>query len=175
MRTKTTGRSRMPGILIAVCVALGLSAVPGMATAAPPHVSPSVDCSRLNADGTYTVVLGYTNTHEVTWEHNHESENSLSPRRFQGQQPTVFQPGTHPGVFSLQMTKSELSNFRWNLGPYTVTSRSAASPECAPSTPLPLLGNGTGLAIALAAGGVFGVFFVRRVVRRATAPAIAPA
>ena len=176
MRTKTTGRSRMLGVLIAVCVAVGLMAVPGVAAAAQPQVTPFVDCYRQNTDGSYTVVLGYTSTQKYTTTIGHGANNEIYPARYTGAQPTVFEPGTHRGVFSLQVSAADVRSFRWELDRTTLTSSSASSaPTCPPPTPLPALGNGTGLAIALAAGGVFGVFFVRRVIRRATAPAPARA
>ena len=176
MNTKPTGRPRVLGVLLAVCVALGLSAVPGVAAAAPPQVTPVVDCYRQNTDGSYTVVFGYTNTRKWTMQIDHGADNQIFPAAYQGKQPEVFETGSHQGVFSLQVAAADVRSFRWELDRTTLTSASATSaPTCPPPTPLPALGNGTGLAIALAAGGVFGVLFVRRVIRRATAPAPARA
>ncbi|WP_104524865.1 hypothetical protein [Blastococcus atacamensis] len=171
-RISRASRSRALGVLVAVCVVLGLSALPGVASAAPPQVTPLVDCYRQNTDGSYTVVFGYTSTRKWTTTIDHGSDNYLYPYKYHGSQPETFEPGTYQGVFSLRVSAADVATFRWELDRTTLTYESAASaPTCSSSTPLPALGNGTGLAIALLAGGVFGVLFVRRIIRRAAARA----
>ena len=177
MRTKSAGRSRIIGVLIAVCVAMGLSAVPGVAAAGDTSVTPFVDCYRKNTDGSYTVILGYTNTSANMSNIPYGSRNTMYPAKFHGLQPTKSKPGTQRGVFSITATEADLSsNPRWVLDGTTLSYPALSSaPECPPPTALPALGNGTGLAIALVGGGLFGVVFVRRMIRRATAPVTAPA
>lgn len=168
-----TRRSRSVGVLVAVCVAVLLSAVPGVAAAAPSGtVTPFVDCYRANSDGSLTLVLGYTNRDRQTTI-PYGSRNMLYPATLQGAQPKKFLPGTQRGAFSVRLSRADLSaDPRWQLDGRTLDySAASSSTECSPSTPLPALGNGTGLAAALLAGGAFGVFFVRRLLRRAAATA----
>jgi len=161
-------------VILAVCFAVLLSAVPGVAAAAPPtSVKPFLDCYRTNTDGSITVVLGYTNPSTKTTAIAYGSRNIMYPSKFQGSQPTQFLAGTRSGVLSLQVTQADLdANARWVLDGNTLDYRAAAgsATECAPSTPLPALGNGAGIALVLVAGGAFGVWFVRRVIRRSAAP-----
>jgi len=163
-------RSRSLAALVAVCLAVLLSAVPGVASAAPGDIVPFVDCYKDNGDGTYALVLGYENTGFKTIKLN-STKNRMYPAKFQGSQPTEFLEGEHHGVFSIQATRAELNTgIRWELDGTVLDSRTSSAPACAPSTPLPAIGNGTGLAIVLVAGGAFGVLFVRRLIRRASAP-----
>jgi hypothetical protein len=172
---RTRHRPRSLAVLLAVCFAVWLSAVPGVAAAAPPtSVKPLLDCYRTNADGSFTVVVGYTNPSTSTTAIPYGSRNIMHPSKFQGSQPTQFLAGTHHGVLSLEVTQADLdAHARWVLDGNTLDYRAAAgsSTECAPSTPLPALGNGAGFALVLVAGGAFGVWFVRRVIRRSTASA----
>ncbi|WP_097184263.1 hypothetical protein [Blastococcus haudaquaticus] len=169
MSAEPTRRTRSLGVLVVVCLAVLLSAVPGVASAAT--VTPFVDCYRANANGTITVVLGYTNPNTRNTAIPLGTRNSITPTKFQGAQPTVFKPGTQRGVFSITATQADMwANPRWVLDGNTLDQWSAGSvAQCSPSTPLPAIGNGTGLAVALLAGGAFGVFFVRRLRRRAAA------
>jgi hypothetical protein len=166
------GRGRL-AVLLAVCSAVWLSAVPGVAAAAPPmSVTPFVDCYRAELDGTLTIVLGYTNTWKNETTIGWGSRNSLHPSQHHRSQPKKFLTGTQHGAFSLRLSASELDDARWELDRTTLELSSATSAtECSPSTPLPALGNGAGFALVLVAGGGFGVWFVRRVIRRSAAPA----
>jgi hypothetical protein len=172
---RTRRRPRSLAVLLAVCFAVWLSAVPGVAAAAPPtSVKPLLDCYRTNTDGSITVVLGYTNPSTNTTAIPYGSRNIMHPSKLQGSQPTQFLAGTHKGVLSLEVTQADLdANARWVLDGNTLDYRAAAgsATECAPSTPLPALGNGAGIAAVLLAGGAFGVWFVRRVIRRSAASA----
>jgi hypothetical protein len=131
-------------------------------------VTPFVDCLSLNLDGTYTVVFGYANRGDEAVTIPLGSMNKMYPSRFQGSQPTEFLPGTHHGAFSVRVSVLSLNSVSWALGVdsllYAVADLAVL---CSPSTPLPAHGNGTGLAVALVGGGAFGVFFVRRLIRRA--------
>jgi hypothetical protein len=165
-------RPRSLTVLLAVCFAVWLSAVPGVAAAAPPmSVTPFVDCFRAEPDGTFTIVLGYTNTWKNETTMGWGSRNSLHPSQYHRSQPKEFLTGTQHGAFSLRLSASELDDARWELDRTTLElSAASAAPECSPSTPLPALGNGAGFALVLVAGGAFGVWFVRRVIRRSAAP-----
>jgi hypothetical protein len=151
-------------VLVAVCSAVWLSAVPGVAAAAPPmSVTPFVDCYRAEPDGTVTIVLGYTNTWKNATTIGWGSRNSLHPSQYHRSQPKEFLTGTQHGAFSLRLSASELDDARWELDRTTLELSSASSAsQCSPSTPLPALGNGAGVALVLIAGGAVGVFFVRR-------------
>ena len=164
-------RPRSLAVLLAVCVAVLLSAVPGTASAAPPDVTPFVDCFRVNSDGSHTFVFGYTNANDKRSTIPYGHKNVLDPSQFQRAQPKYFLAGTHRGVFSLRLSAADLAaGPRWVLDGKTLDLRSAGSAaQCSPSTPLPALGNGAGLALVLVAGGVFGVFFVRRSIRGSAA------
>jgi hypothetical protein len=165
-------RPRTLAVLLAVCFALWMSALPGVAAAAPPmSVTPFVDCYRANPDGSLTIVLGYTSTWKKETTIGWGSRNALHPSQFHRSQPKQFLTGTQHGAFSLQLSASDLAaGARWELDRTTLTFSSAVSAsECSPSTPLPALGNGTGIAAVLVAAGAFGIFSVRRLVRRSAA------
>jgi hypothetical protein len=165
-------RPRSLAVLLAVCFAVWLSAVPGAASATT-VVTPFVDCYRVNSDGSYSIVLGYTNTNTRTTTIPYGTRNVAYPAKYQGAQPTQFKPGTQRGVFSVVITQADMyANPRWVLEGYTLDYTKVGSmTACSPSTPLPALGNGAGFALVLVAGGAFGVCFVRRAIRRSAAPA----
>lgn len=171
MSAKPTRRGRTLGVLVAVCLAVLLSSVPGVASANTTTVVPILDCYRMNANGTFTVVLGYSNGTPNTKNIPRGPQNMLNPAKFQGSQPTTFKRGVQRGVFSLTVTQADLaSNASWTLDGNTLNYYNVgAATECSPSTPLPAIGNGTGLAVALIGGGAFGVWFVRRLIRRSAA------
>ncbi len=155
-------RPRSLAVILAVCFAVWLSAVPGAASATP-VVTPFVDCYRVNTDGSYTIVLGYTNTWKNETTLGWGSRNSLHPSQYHRSQPKEFLTGTQHGAFSLRLSASELDDARWELDRTTLELSTATSATgCSPSTPLPALGNGAGFALVLVAGGAFGVWFVRR-------------
>ena len=170
MSAKRTRRGRTLAALFAVFLAVLLSSGTGVASAGGPVV-PIMDCYRINANGTYTVVFGYTSSATSTRSIPRGTQNMLSPSKFQGSQPTVFKPGTQRGVFSLVITQADLyGNAYWYLDGNTLNYWNVGTAtECSPSTPLPAIGNGTGLAVALIGGGAFGVWFVRRLIRRSAA------
>jgi hypothetical protein len=156
-------RPRSLAVLLAVCFAVWLSAVPGVASATP-TVTPFVDCYRMNPDGSLIVVLGYTNTADKTTTIPYGTRNAGYPAKYQGTQPTQFKAGTQRGVFSVTITRADMNaNPRWVLEGYTLDYTKVTSwTECSPSTPLPALGNGVGIALVLVGGGAIGVWFVRR-------------
>ena len=156
--------------LVAVIALVGLFALPGTASAAW-KVEPMLDCHVANADGSRTLVLGYTTNTWGVWRVPHGKKNALSPSRIQGVQPTEFS-GTVHGAFTIRVTAAELSSgARWELEGYVLDFAAAvgSTSPCPSSTELPEEGNGTGPAIALAAAGVVGGVMVHRANRRARA------
>jgi hypothetical protein len=165
--------------LVAVIALLGLVAVPGTASATTRGVTPFVDCVRQHGNnGSYTVVLGYTNSSRSTVTIPLGSRNFLSPSKDNGAQPTRFQPGTHHGAFSVGLSKKEYQGLPfWHLDGEVVffSAWGQGDPSCPSPTELPEEGNGTGPAIALVVAGVIGAAVVHRFRRRTLASAAAPA
>lgn len=157
--------------LVAVLALVGPVTAPGTASAVG-EVRPFVDCLGKNSDGTYTAVLGYTNSSTSTVTVAVGTRNSVSPSRLDGTQPTTFGPGTKRGVLTLTITASEYLR----SGPYWQVDGSVAHfgwstarglTTCPSSTELPADGNGTGMVLALAAAGMVGGVLVHRANRRA--------
>jgi hypothetical protein len=177
---RSVRRSRAQAAAVAVLAAVLLSAAPGIASADTGTVTPLLDCYTPNSDGSYTVILGYTNTDTTTRAIPYGSLNYTTPSTYQSLMPTQFQPGTRHAAFSVQVAPADLnSTSSWSLDGHTLNYLSAASASgiCSASTSLPATGNGTGLAIALLAGGVVGVVGLHRATRRraATVAAARPA
>jgi len=152
---------------VAALVAVTLLAAPGTASAYG-TVTPLLDCVVQNNNGTYTAVLGYSNSTGRTQSIPVGSYNMLTPSWVDQVQPTTFTPGTHHGVFTVTLTWIDLL-FRpsWRLGGDAVDYSDVTSAACPSSTQMPSEGNGAGPAIGLVAAGVAGAFLVRRHVRRA--------
>jgi hypothetical protein len=158
-----------------VGVLVALIAAPGTASAASGDgsVTPLVDCLGQNKDGTYTAVLGYTNSARTAETIPVGTWNKISHSKYDGPQPTTLQAGTKHGAYTVTMTKSEYSGGpSWFLdGKFAFFGSAWATgvPACPTSTQLPEDGNGTGPAIALVVAGVIGAVVVHRVRRRAEA------
>jgi|tagenome__1003787_1003787.scaffolds.fasta_scaffold20278173_2 hypothetical protein len=180
-RTARTGsplRLRRRLALAAAALSLTLITTPGTASAATAStVTPILDCYTQNSDGSWTVILGYTNTYSVTTKIPLGSNNIASPSKFQGLQPTAFKTGANHAVFTVRVTQADLyANANWYLDGHTLNYLSAAyaSGICSPGTQLPGEGNGTGIAIGLVVAAGIGVLVVRRVIRRAGTQPVAP-
>ena len=131
-------------------------------------VLPLADCYTQNSNGTYTVVLGYSNTSGRTQRFAVGTSNALSPSRFNGVQPTTFRAGTFHGVFSVTFTAADAAYAAWTLDGTSLTVNNAgAVGACPPGTQMPADGNGTGIVVALLAASTVGVLLVRRARRRA--------
>src|SRR3712207_6411123 len=98
--------------LVAVLALLAVVAAPGPASATG-SVTPILDCLRQNPNGSYTAVLGYTNTSRSPVTIPRGTWNRISPAGYDGSQPTVFQPGTRHGAVTVTITRSEYMG-----GPY---------------------------------------------------------
>jgi hypothetical protein len=152
---------------VAALVVVSLLAAPGTASA---HggVSPLLDCMVHHSNGTYTVVLGYSNGTGRSQTVPYGSSNVIAPSRYDRLQPTTFQAGTRHGAFTVTLTASDLrSHPHWLLDGDTVDYADVTSSPCPPGTRLPAGGGGTGVAIGLLGVGAVGLFLVRRSVRRA--------
>ncbi|HET6395101.1 MAG TPA: hypothetical protein VFG13_19900 [Blastococcus sp.] len=165
-------RPRSLAVILAVCFAVWLSAVPGAASANP-VVTPYVECYTVNSDGSYSIVLSYTKTTAGTANIPLGTRNIAYPAKFQGIQPTQFKAGTWRGVFSVKISQADMyANPRWVLDGYTLDYTKVGSmAACSPSTPLPALGNGAAIALVLVGAGAFGVVWMRRRVPGSAAPA----
>jgi hypothetical protein len=154
--------------LMAAFAAVLVSATPGIASASTGTVTPLLDCYAQNSDGSYTVILGYTNTNPGTTNIPIGTNNYTYPTSYQSQMPTRFTSGTHHAVVTVRVSQADVyNNARWYLDGHTLNYLQAAyaSGICTPQQ-LPALGNGTGLVVALLIGGVAGVVIIRRLVRR---------
>jgi hypothetical protein len=158
----------------AALVALSLFAAPGPASAAG-TVTPLLDCVIMNNNGTYTAVLGYSNTTGRTQTVAYGYNNVVSPSKYDRVQPTTYKSGTYHGVFKLTLSVYDAyyGNPYWRLNGDTLDYTDVTSNACPPATQMPSVGNGTGAAIGLGVAGVIGVFLIRRYVRRAQAGPLA--
>ena len=163
--------------LVAVVALLALVALPGAASAntatATGFVKPVLECIRKNTDGTYTAILGHTNSSKSTIRVPVGTWNTIAPAKANGAQPTSFRPGTVRGAYAVTMTQSEyMGGAYWYLDgsfAYFGWAWTMNGPFCPPSTELPEEGNGTGPAIGLAAAGVVGAVLVHRARKRVLA------
>jgi hypothetical protein len=148
-------------------VALSLFIAPGPASAAG-TVTPLLDCVVQNSNGSYTAVLGYSNTTGRTTSIPFGTYNVITPSKYDRVQPTTFHSGTYHGVFKVTVSAYDIwSSPEWRLNGDTIDYADVTANSCPPPTSLPAVGNGTGLAIGVVIAGVVGVLFLRRTLRRA--------
>jgi hypothetical protein len=153
---------------VAALVGLSLLAAPGTASAYG-MVSPLLDCVTQNSNGSFTAVMGYSNTTGRTQTIAYGYNNVITPSRYDRAQPTSFKSGTFHGVFTITVAASDVwSSPGWTLNGDRLDAYDAYGVSACPSgTQMPSEGNGAGAATALLAAGVVGAFLVRRYVRRA--------
>jgi hypothetical protein len=153
---------------VGALVALSLVGIPGTASAAG-TVSPLLDCVVQNSNGTFTAVLGYSNTTGRTQTIGYGYNNAITPSKYDRVQPTTFYSGTYHGVFKVTVTMPDVyySNPSWRLNGDTIDYTDVTSNSCPPPTQMPSVGNGAGPAIGLLVAGLVGAVLVRRYVRRA--------
>lgn len=172
VRSTPTGRVATRLAVGGAAVALVTIAAPGSASAAVSgDVTPMLDCYTYNSNGTYTVILGYTSTFSGTknWAQG-SATNHATPAKYNTSLPTSFRSGTNHAVVRVAVTAAEVdSGASWFLNGHQLNYLAAAqaSGVCTPGTTLPASGNGTGIAVALGAGGVIGAVFLRRLRKRA--------
>jgi len=172
--------ARMPGggarrrwltrvALGAVAMVAALAAAPGIASASPPgetspgFVYPFLDCSVHNADGSWTVVFGYTNTGSTRISLPAGLANAVSPSPTYGSVPTSFEPGTHHGVFAVKVGAS--GSPTWSVDGMGVSIVPSAAAVCPAGMPLPAEGNDAGAALALVGTGALGALCLLRLRR----------
>jgi hypothetical protein len=131
------------------------------------YVTPVLNCVISGSNGAYTAVLGYKNTSSSQTFTITGDYNVITPSSYDGGQPTVFKPGTYPGVFKLQVSYGTVY---WSLAGTKLTISRTAASACPPSTQMPADGNGTGVVVALAIAAGLGVLIVNRARRRAAVP-----
>ena len=166
-------RLAVRGAFAALAAALALVATPGTASAAG-TVTPLLDCYVQNSDGSFTALLGYSNTTGRTQTIARGTNNVLTPSRYDGVQPTSFKSGTFHGVFTVKLAAADVPYANWTLNGANLSTAVSTTTSCPPGTTLPATGNGTGIAIALVAAAAAGVLVVRRAVRRAGSTTPAP-
>jgi hypothetical protein len=177
-----TGRPRRRRAARALLTALAVLAVlvtgPGTALAAEPgaahttgsttsfpFVYPFLDCSVHNANGSWTVVFGYTNTGSTTLSLPAGVVDVIDPSPTYGVVPTSFAPGVHHAVVAVTVGAS--TSPTWTLGGVDVTISPPTATACPASLQLPADGNGAGPTLVLLAAGVVGALVLVRARRRA--------
>lgn len=163
--------------LVAVLLTLFVSALPGTAFAAPPRAPkaiPLADCYAQNANGSYTVILGYNSTYTSTQTIAQGTRNYATPSTYTSQLPTVFEPGEQHGAAKLVVSQADFAsgNVSWYLDGTTLNYGTAAK-RVSPCTSaqLPSLAHGGALAVLLLIAGAIGVLMIRRVRRQLALPA----
>ena len=173
MPSRTTGsrvRARLARLAaVGVIAALPVVAVPGTAAAAG-SVTPMVDCYRDNGNGTFWLVIGYTNTTGAQRNYGYGAANQVHPSRLQREQPRLFATGTVHGAWRVLLSSDEIfrQDARWVLNGTTLqyADQVQDATVCPPSTVLPADGNGIGTAVALGVAGAVGAVVLLRVRRR---------
>ena len=169
-RARPSRWARVAGrVAVAVAlVALSLFIAPGPASAAG-TVTPLLDCVVQNSNGSYTAVLGYSNTTGRTTTVPFGTYNVITPSKYDRVQPTTFYNGTYHGVFKITVSVYDIwYSPGWQLNGDVIDYADVTSSACPPPTSLPAVGNGTGLAIGVVVAGIVGVLLLRRTLRRAS-------
>ena len=124
--------TRARRLLATAGLTVALTTVATPALAANP-VTPTLTCEFANADGTYTAVFGYTNTAATAQTFVIGGQNTFAPNPADRGQPTVFQPGVHTSVFTVDW--SGAGDLAWNLDGGNVHATSS-SPRCTSASQL---------------------------------------
>ena len=154
--------ARAVAVLVGLVLALAptaAGAAPGGGRSDPPDVVPLVDCVITHRDGSWTAVFGYDNRTGAVARIPAGPANQVTPRGYDGAQPTTFEPGVRHGVFSVTVTSG--GGPMWHLGRTNLAAREGGT-ACPPSTQMPADGNGTGVVVALVLAGAVGAVVLRR-------------
>ena len=167
--TRRGARRRVGARLAALTLAAGTImgstlAFSGVAAAAS-SLQPYVTCYWPNADGTYTLDVGYTNTTSSTLTYPVGPQNYVTPNPKDRGQPTVFYPGTHDNVWAPTLTQADLSaGADWVVHGAHASASIRSIPQCA-SKPIPVSGGPGGVVVATAAALLVGSVGYRQRVR----------
>src|SRR5690349_21547064 len=141
-------------LTVAALVAVPLLAAPGAASATTyGTVSPLLDCVTQNSNGSFTAVMGYSNTTGRSQTIAYGYNNVITPSKYDRVQPTTFQAGTYHGVFTITVAASDVWSFPgWTLNGDRLDAYDAYGVSaCPPGTQMPSVGNGAGAAIGMLA------------------------
>jgi hypothetical protein len=120
------------------CLLCGLAiTVPADAAATGPV--PSLDCVAVSADGSVTAYFGYANATGARASVAVGDGNQVFPVQDDQGQPTDFNPGSYPSVFSVTFDPVLFPTVSWILDGAEADA-SATSPQCAPGTTAPASG-----------------------------------
>ncbi|SDN50738.1 hypothetical protein SAMN05660199_00156 [Klenkia soli] len=177
-RPRAGGRWSARSALVAVLSVVAMALAPGLASAATAPapapaagtVKPVVNCYTDNKDGTYTAVLGYTNSGSTTREIAVGPANKTDPTAWQSKVPTSFKPGTNNGVASVVLTQAQAngqSPASWTLDGTTLNVSNVGNVPVCTASQMPMLANGAALLGGLVAAALVGVVVIRRLQRQA--------
>ena len=133
-------------------LAAGVALIPAAAATADSGVplTPFVDCVHFNGDSAnpvYTAYFGYNNTSTVpfTFPIGANDDNIVFPGSMYAGQPTVYDVGNYPRVFSVDFDGQFIPTVDWVVNGVTVTARTT-SPLCTNGATAPASDLGTSSA-----------------------------
>ena len=126
-------RGRLAVSAFAGCCLCGLAlAVPADAAASGPV--PTVDCVATSPDGTEAIAyFGYVNSTESRVTIPEGEDNQAFPVAVDQGEPTEFDPGSYPAVFSIDFDPDIDPSVSWIVDGVQADA-SLASPQCEPGT-----------------------------------------
>ena len=129
-------RGRVAVSAFAGCCLCGLVlAVPADAAASGPV--PTLDCVATSPDGTEAVAyFGYVNSTGSRITIPEGEDNQAFPVNVDQGEPTEFDPGSYPAVFSIAFDPIIFPSVSWDLDGGEADA-SSASPQCEPGPPAP--------------------------------------
>ena len=142
MNIRKKSRAALAGI--AACIAVGgvtLGAQAAQAQA-PLPLTPTLDCVAVSGTGAnqqFTAYFGYTNTGPVSIAFPVGDFNQVFPGSADEGQPTTFDIGAYPKVFTVTFDPAITSSVTWLLNGVAATA-TTASPQCAPGITVPASG-----------------------------------
>jgi hypothetical protein len=130
------------------------------AAAASANVVPTVTCVTLGSGNNYTAYFGYTNSGRSA-DYSDGSSNEVTPKQYDGNQPTSFISGTVTNAFNVDVHNQDVT---WTVDGQSATA-SSRSTACSGSS-LPVDPLGLSLVIAIGLGLLIGVVVIRRTAKR---------
>ncbi len=136
-------KSRAALAAIAASIAVGGVTLGAQAAQADPlPLTPTLDCVAVSGTGAnelFTAYFGYTNTGPVSIAFPIGDFNQTFPGSADQGQPTIFDIGAYPKVFTVTFDPVVTPSITWLLNGVAVTATSA-SPQCAPGITVPASG-----------------------------------